>query len=92
MMLIGRRSFLAGLGSLIAAPAVVRAASLMPVRAPKLLLGPPNTLVVPRGSMLETWLTTPRYIEQLFGAPAHEQIASKSGDRILYNGQMWLIQ
>ena len=32
-MIIQRRSFIAGLGSLIAAPAIVRAASLMPVRA-----------------------------------------------------------
>lgn len=33
-MLINRRKLLVGLGSLIAAPAVVRAASLMPVRRP----------------------------------------------------------
>jgi hypothetical protein len=32
-MIIQRRNFIAGLGALIAAPAIVRAASLMPVRA-----------------------------------------------------------
>jgi hypothetical protein len=35
--MINRRGLLIGLGSLIAAPAVVRAASLMPVRRPALL-------------------------------------------------------
>jgi hypothetical protein len=39
-MLIDRRKLLVGLGSLIAAPAVVRAASLMPVRRPPLIWGP----------------------------------------------------
>lgn len=34
-MIIGRRGFIAGIGALIAAPAIVRASSLMPVRAPK---------------------------------------------------------
>jgi hypothetical protein len=33
MMLVPRRSFLLGLGSLLCAPAVVRASSLMPLRA-----------------------------------------------------------
>lgn len=32
-MILPRRSFLAGLGSLLAAPAIVRAESLMPVKA-----------------------------------------------------------
>lgn len=32
MLAVNRRSFLTGLGSLIAAPAIVRASSLMPVR------------------------------------------------------------
>ncbi len=38
-MIIARRSFLAGLGALIAAPAIVSAANIMPVSA-KLLLPP----------------------------------------------------
>lgn len=33
-----RRRFITGLASLIAAPAIVRASSLMPVRAPKIVL------------------------------------------------------
>ncbi len=34
-----RRGFIAGLASLIAAPAIVRAGSLMPVKAPRLITG-----------------------------------------------------
>lgn len=36
--MIARRSFLTGLSSLIAAPAIVRADSLMKVRAPKIIV------------------------------------------------------
>jgi hypothetical protein len=36
-VVLGRRGFLLGLGAAIAAPAIVRAASLMPVRVPRLL-------------------------------------------------------
>lgn len=42
--MIQRRSLLTGLAALIAAPAVVRAESLMPVRAPKLIV--PEPLIV----------------------------------------------
>ena len=45
-LLLPRRSFLTGLGlSLLAAPAVVRAASLMPVRTPITLWTPPLVVV-----------------------------------------------
>jgi hypothetical protein len=44
-MLIARRGFLVGLGALIAAPAVVRASSLMQIRAPQLILPGTGTLV-----------------------------------------------
>jgi len=37
VILQSRRSFITGLAALVAAPAVVRASSLMPVKAPKLL-------------------------------------------------------
>jgi hypothetical protein len=36
---LSRRGFIGGLAALVAAPAVVRAASLMPVSAPKLMRG-----------------------------------------------------
>jgi hypothetical protein len=36
--MIARRSLLMGLGSLIAAPAIVRASSLMPIKAPTIVL------------------------------------------------------
>lgn len=53
-----RRSFLKGLGALIAAPAVVKVASLMPVRgvvieAPTLIL--PGSHVIRTGLPLATW-------------------------------------
>jgi hypothetical protein len=35
--MIARRSFLTGLGSLIAAPAVVKISSIMPIKRPRLL-------------------------------------------------------
>jgi hypothetical protein len=38
---LSRRGLLTGLGALIAAPAIVRAASIMPVRAAPLLIIPP---------------------------------------------------
>lgn len=39
-MILTRRGFLAGIGAVLAAPAIVRAESLMPVRAPRLVLWP----------------------------------------------------
>lgn len=47
-MILGRRSFLTGLSGLIAAPAVVRAASLMPVKVVA-----PEPMTVLRGVMTE---------------------------------------
>lgn len=43
-MNINRRGFLTGLGALIAAPAVVRYANIMPVKAPRIVL--PGTIYV----------------------------------------------
>jgi len=37
-VIVGRRGFLKGLAALVAAPAIVRAASIMPVRTPKLVV------------------------------------------------------
>ena len=37
-----RRGFIAGLAALIAAPAIVRASSLMPIRTPKLIIPTPK--------------------------------------------------
>lgn len=39
MIEVPRRRFLAGLGALIAAPAIVRVASIMPVKTPPLVYG-----------------------------------------------------
>jgi hypothetical protein len=46
--MIGRRSFIAGLVSAFAAPAIVRASSIMPVRRPPLLV-PGFNLITVRG-------------------------------------------
>jgi hypothetical protein len=56
--MIGRRGFLVGLGSLLAAPAIVRAASLMPVKAPKpvLLYGGNNSLIMFRKQILREYI------------------------------------
>lgn len=40
--MLSRRSFFTGLGLMVAAPAIVRAESLMPIRAPKLILPSPQ--------------------------------------------------
>ena len=48
---IGRRSFLIGAGALVAAPAIVRASSLMPVRALR-DLGPPPPWILCDGRTL----------------------------------------
>lgn len=37
-MILSRRGFLSGLGSALAAPAIVKVASLMPIKAPPLVL------------------------------------------------------
>lgn len=64
-MLIQRRNFLVGLASLIAAPAIVRAASLMPVRG---VIMPSNfDLLIPQGTYMMfcgrlAWISGPREI------------------------------
>lgn len=48
-----RRSFLFGLSAFLAAPAIVRVASLMPVSVPK-IIAPPPLVVPPYGNYLVT--------------------------------------
>jgi hypothetical protein len=48
-LITSRRSFITGLAALVAAPAIVRAGSLMPVKA----IQPPDPLV--RGIRYQTW-------------------------------------
>jgi len=49
-MIIERRSFVGGLIGLVAAPAIVKAASLMPLRGEKLIM--PPKVIVPRSRRL----------------------------------------
>ena len=47
-MILTRRSLLGGMAALFAAPAIVRAASLMPVQKPALILPEKPRLIVPQ--------------------------------------------
>jgi hypothetical protein len=56
MLEIPRRRFLAGLIGLIAAPAIVRVTSLMPIKAaPPVLVLPPVAIVRPDSSVTMLW-------------------------------------
>jgi hypothetical protein len=79
--MIARRSFITGLMSLVAAPAIVRAGSLMPVKVvePKWMIDP-DWLYGP-GPMMAAlpWLSY-EMVSQRYGSQY------KIGDRILYLG------
>ncbi len=64
-MLLNRRGLLVGLGCLIAAPAVVRAASLMPVRRPRLITPTWTAISLPdycqKEDLLEEFVGLPIY-------------------------------
>ncbi len=67
-MLIHRRNFLIGLASLLAAPAIVRAESIMPVRA--LILPEPDPLI--KGIRWQSWpIGTPMPSEMCEGSIGH---------------------
>jgi hypothetical protein len=73
-----RRSFLRGVGLVIASPAIVRAASLMPVRAPAVLtLSEWSSRVLTPEMILreaiETFVQTNRYFQSIIAseAPCH---------------------
>lgn len=59
-MIVSRRSLITGITSIIAAPAIVRAESLMPIRAPKLITywdwsyHPPRLIAV-KNAVLTDW-------------------------------------
>ncbi len=58
MIELPRRRFIAGLGALFAAPAIVRAASLMPVSVPRLALYTPGQLLKFRVTAVSTGAAT----------------------------------
>lgn len=58
MVDLSRRGFLGGLAAALAAPAIVAAPSLMPIRAPALVLAPSGLLVPRRNPLLTIGMIT----------------------------------
>jgi hypothetical protein len=80
-MLRARRNLLIGLGSMLAAPAIVRASSLMPVKRPPLA-------AVRRVLILDAVPAIPSDTQVFSMSVAH---GFRMGDLLEINGEMWRV-
>ena len=89
-VILARRSFLAGLGSLLAAPAIVHAGNLMPVK--RVILTPPRHVLYDHPSSIdaaqcaydpEKWMATELKNQPVSILPGHITYAPQRGKWII---------